>query len=674
MAAAFAAWVPLLGASVSWAAPPAVVAVLAAAGWLDRRVALGAFVMWSPAAALIAAGLPVPLRPGAWSSLASDLGKGVGQLATAPTLPAGHDGRPLAAALLLAGAAWSAGALLATGSPSRWQGAAGLAAVALPWIAALARSPVHTPVWQGALVLFAGLLWWSSSRMGIAPAVASSVVVALVSAATARAVGPHEQWFVFPGAHPGPRPFSTLAVEPTFGPIRDRRQGRTMLEIHAARPALWRMQTLDVFDGFGWRIAVTPGVELPQPAARPTWADVRVRALRNDLAVSPGRIMHLDGVHAGWREPGEGWHLTPAPSPGRHYRVLADVVDASADDLRRAPAPTDRRLQAYTRLGWPPRFGLDVPLFGKPRDRRMATLLEVTPYLPVYDLAVRLAAGARTEWEVVARVQHYLRDSGRFHYTAHVPMPGALPLVDFLLHDHTGYCQHFAGAAALLLRLAGVPTRVVAGFATGVAHGDGRYDVRDLDAHDWIEVYFQGYGWVAFNPTPDAAAADVSRSLDLLPTGSGRAPERGPSRRWTLGALVGALALAVVMTACRPRRRDADTGELLARLARRAGASVEPSTTLAELRDDLAVRLGPRTAALAAAAERARYGRPAPADAPPRRARILSALVSDVRLAKTARLLVLPAARDPSRRQARRAPRDRARSAWRSRPRRAPSP
>jgi hypothetical protein len=196
---------------------------------------------------------------------------------------------------------------------------------------------------------------------------------------------------------------------------------------------------------------------------------------------------------------------------------------------------------------------------------------------------------------------------------------------------------------------------VVAGFATGVAHGDGRYDVRDLDAHDWIEVYFQGYGWVAFNPTPGAAAADVSRNLDLLPTPSDRAAARGASRQWTLGALVGALALAVVMTARRPRRRQAHTAELLARLARRAGARVEPSSTLADLRDQLAVRLGPRTAALAAAAERARYAPPAsadPADVPPRRARVLRALVGDVGLARTARLLVRPGARDPSRRRA----------------------
>src|SRR5581483_6075319 len=106
------------------------------------------------------------------------------------------------------------------------------------------------------------------------------------------------------------------------------------------------------------------------------------------------------------------------------------------------------------------------------------------PFQQVIDLAARLASGAKTPFEVVERVQHYLVDSGVFHYTTDVSD---------------------AGAAPLLLRLAGVPTRVVAGFATGESDGAGHYRVRDLDAHAWIEVYFPGYGWIPFNPTPGEA-------------------------------------------------------------------------------------------------------------------------------------------------------------------------
>ncbi|MCW3063586.1 MAG: transglutaminase domain protein, partial [Solirubrobacterales bacterium] len=557
---------------------------------------------------------------------------------------------PLATALLLAGAVWmAAAALAAPPTPSGRRTSVFFALAAVPWILALTRGRANAPIWEGALVLLAGLLLWLSSRVAAAPAVALSVAVALVSAATAQAVAPRGRWLGFPGDGRGPPSFSTLNIEPTFGPLPDRRRGRSMLEIRAAQPALWRMQALDVFDWFGWRVDRTSDQVLPQPAARPVWTDVRVRGLQNDLAVAPGRIERVVGRNPR-RVAGEAWRLTPPPRQGDHYRVRADVVRARADQLRRAPAPSDPRLRRYTRVGWLPP-GLEVPLFGQPRNPGITRTLARTPYRRIGVLARRLSAGATTEWDVVARVQHYLRDSGRFRYTTDVPAPGPLPLVDFLLRDHAGYCQHFAGAAALLLRLAGVPARVVAGFATGAPESAGRFDVRDLDAHDWIEVYFQGYGWVPFNPTPAAAPADVPRALDLLaPASTGATGGGWPSR--TVAALLAALVLVGITAARRGRRGERAGGDLLVWLARRAGAHVEESSTLGELREELAVRLGPHTSALAAAAERVRYAELVPSSVRPTRPQIVRALVSDIGVARAALLLVQPVARDPSRRRA----------------------
>ena len=649
VAAAVAAWSSILGPSVSQVLPLAAVAALVASGRLSRRVAVGALVAWLPAAPLLAGAPVAQLRPRGWPSLASQLEGGAELVVGAGTAHVAHDPWPLAAGLLLAGAVWTiAGLLAAQASPSGRRLSLSFAVAALPWIAALSRGHVDASVWEGALVLFAGLVSWLSSRVAVAPAAAISVVVALVSAATAQAVGPEQRWFDLLGG--GGRPlFRTLSIEPTYGPLTDRRVGRSLLDIRAASPALWRMQALDVFDGFGWRVASGADPEVPQPAARPAWVDVRVLGLRNDLAVAPGRIARVAGGGTRHRVAGEAWRLNPRPHDGDHYRVRAEVVRARADELRRAPAPTDPALRRYTRLGWPPYFGIDVPLFGEPREKETTYALARTPYQRIDGIARRLAAGAGTEWDVVARVQHYLRDSGRFRYTTHQPADGGLPLVDFLLHDRAGYCQHFAGAAALLLRLAGVPARVVAGFATGVPDGHGGFDVRDLDAHEWIEVYFQGYGWVPFNPTPPAAPADVPRALDLLPPASTGTVGRTPRRDRTVGALLIALALVGVSVARRRRRREQpQAGDVLARLARRAGARIEPSSTLGELREQLAARLGPSTSALAAAAERARYARRPPGSVGPSRAQIVRALVSDLGLARAALLLVRPVRRDAS--------------------------
>ena len=75
-------------------------------------------------------------------------------------------------------------------------------------------------------------------------------------------------------------------------------------------------------------------------------------------------------------------------------------------------------------------------------------------------------------------------------------------LADFMLYTHRGYCQMFSGAMALVLRLHGIPARVAVGFTSGKLRGSDTYVVNDRDAHAWVEVYFPGYGWIPFEPTP----------------------------------------------------------------------------------------------------------------------------------------------------------------------------
>ena len=164
-----------------------------------------------------------------------------------------------------------------------------------------------------------------------------------------------------------------------------------------------------------------------------------------------------------------------------------------------------------------------------------------SPWGDAIRLARRLSAGTTSELEVVRRVEDYLT-SGRFRYTTDVDEPGPDPLLDFLFKTRAGYCQHFAGAAALLLRLAGVPTRVVSGFATGKRTGEDTYAVRDEDAHAWIEVYFPGYGWVPVQPDAGRAPRPTSRPrLDVLAAASraaAAAARARRSRRWACSASV----------------------------------------------------------------------------------------------------------------------------------------
>ncbi len=79
--------------------------------------------------------------------------------------------------------------------------------------------------------------------------------------------------------------------------------------------------------------------------------------------------------------------------------------------------------------------------------------------------------------------------------------PGRDPVTYFLFTSRRGYCDLYASSMALLCRFAGLPARVVTGFAPGVRRSDGGFDVRLKDKHAWCEVYFAGYGWYTFDPT-----------------------------------------------------------------------------------------------------------------------------------------------------------------------------
>ena len=120
-------------------------------------------------------------------------------------------------------------------------------------------------------------------------------------------------------------------------------------------------------------------------------------------------------------------------------------------------------------------------------------------------LARELAEAPRTPEDYV---QASSTTSATSVHVLRAPPPEARTLDGFLFDAKSGYCQQFSGAMALLLRMAGIPARVVTGFSTGATDTKtGEYVVRDFDAHSWVEVYYPGWGWITFDPTPAASPA-----------------------------------------------------------------------------------------------------------------------------------------------------------------------
>lgn len=104
--------------------------------------------------------------------------------------------------------------------------------------------------------------------------------------------------------------------------------------------------------------------------------------------------------------------------------------------------------------------------------------------------------------------------TGEFAYTLETPLAGRHSADEFLFEQKAGFCEHFSSAFVVLMRSAGIPARVVTGYAGGVRNRFGDYwVVRRMDAHAWSEVWLAGRGWVRVDPT---AAVAPERIFDTL--------------------------------------------------------------------------------------------------------------------------------------------------------------
>jgi len=162
------------------------------------------------------------------------------------------------------------------------------------------------------------------------------------------------------------------------------------------------------------------------------------------------------------------------------YEASARLPLISPDELRRAS----------------PDYSQDI------RD----TYLQLPPNLDprIKKLAEDITTRDVNNYDRAAEIRRYL--IGHYSYTLNLTAPtgpNADPLSYFLFVRRAGHCEYFATAMTVLLRSLGVPARYVTGFLPGEYNDvGGDYIIRGSDAHAWVEVYFNGYGWLTFDPTP----------------------------------------------------------------------------------------------------------------------------------------------------------------------------
>jgi transglutaminase-like putative cysteine protease len=154
----------------------------------------------------------------------------------------------------------------------------------------------------------------------------------------------------------------------------------------------------------------------------------------------------------------------------------------------------------------------NTPAFQKLPPTERARYLTLPPELPtrVRELADTWTSGLATAEEKARAIERHLRTEYKYDLGS-TSGRAKQPLDDFLFESKRGHCEFYSTAMAILLRAVGVPTRNVTGFIGGTYNRFGKfYAVRQGDAHSWVEVFIDDYGWKTYDPTPPGDAAPKS--------------------------------------------------------------------------------------------------------------------------------------------------------------------
>jgi protein-glutamine gamma-glutamyltransferase len=419
--------------------------------------------------------------------------------------------RPLAAGLVLvAGAAW----------PATLVAGADLALGAFLLASIL-------------VLLAAGGERWPRSWRPVAAATVALVAVGVV-AGTQPAVAKSEfvSWRDWDFYEAPDEPVGVRYVwDANYGGISFPEKKTTVLTIEGPRRGhYWRATALDTFTGHRWvadrevvlrssdRVELTGDPLFPNRGRTSrswTEATVTVQALRDDHLVAPTMAAAYEPGDLGLVEYRTGgvavlprglerghsytvWSYAPRPTPEQ----LAEARSTSATSFRRT---AEERYLEVAR-------GVPAPPFGEPeRERQLETLFttqprarSLAPYRELYLEAQRIVGSPDNPYAATVALEAWFRSGGGFTYDEQPPLDPLLPpLVYFALDSKRGYCQQYAGAMALMLRYLGIPARVAAGFTSGSwDEKRERWTITNHDAHAWVEVWFEGWGWIPFDPTP----------------------------------------------------------------------------------------------------------------------------------------------------------------------------
>jgi transglutaminase-like putative cysteine protease len=156
---------------------------------------------------------------------------------------------------------------------------------------------------------------------------------------------------------------------------------------------------------------------------------------------------------------------------------------------------------------------------GPPPADIVAKYAHVPPLVPaeVGQIAAEVTQSGTTDFQRAQLLQSWFREPGNFRYDLTAAYGYGYGAMGQFLEQRRGFCQQFAATMAIMARTLNIPSRVVVGFLQPSEHENGNYVMTTKDVHAWPELYFDGVGWVKFEPTPGRAAPfpDYAPQVDV---------------------------------------------------------------------------------------------------------------------------------------------------------------
>jgi transglutaminase-like putative cysteine protease len=295
----------------------------------------------------------------------------------------------------------------------------------------------------------------------------------------------------------------------------------------------WRGATYDSFDGRAWQqldpvTSIVPAGDTLLAASQERLAELKGRrqisiavtslGLGGDVIVVPESPLIVDRPTELQTHRGNGGFVRLRLSEGLYegttYAAIAFVNQEAGPD----------RLTASQLAS----AGTDYPIW-------LNRYLEIRPGSigdRTRDEAARLVdalpRSQRDPYHIAEAIQNWFWRDGGFEYSTDLRgLCSNDELVDCFLETKVGYCERFATAMTMMLRSQGIPARYAVGFLPGQRTGETSWQVDRTASHAWVEVYFPGYGWQRFDPTP-GNTVNGQQPTQLEP-GSGPGPGPGAS-------------------------------------------------------------------------------------------------------------------------------------------------